>query len=212
MKTQIPTADFCHIPSCNKHSNSHHLEKDGLTLRHRVERARHRMTDGTRITENLKVVAALQISKPLQTHGHRLVSEEMDLVVILQELQAVRLVPSLGDHVEGNLTSNQVDEVEIGKLLLQHLHHLLSHVVLLVVGAKRVALLLRAIATHRADIDHSGTELNERSALHGNIQLAEVTETEVDELVQLLVRVHVRQELHDWFSEYSTVSWNFTPL
>lgn len=170
------------------------------------------MADSARIAENLIIVATLSLIQLQCTHRHRLVSEEMDLVVILQELQAVRLVPSLGDHIKGNLASNQIHKVEVRKLLLQHLHHLLSHMVFLVVNAESITLLLRTIATHRADVDHSRAELNERSALHRNIEFTKVAEAEVDELVQLLIRVHVRKELSQKWKQLPTVSWNFTPL
>ena len=119
----------------------------------------------------------------------------MDLVVLLQELETVGFVPSLRDNIEGNLTTNQVHEVVFRKLLLENLDHLLTNMVLLVIKAKGITLLLRTIATDRTDVEHSRTELDEGTSLHGDTQLTNIAQDKVDELVQLFIRIYIRNVL-----------------
>ena len=124
------------------------------------------MSDGARIAEDLIVVASLDVRKWNRADGHRLVSKEVNLVVVRQKLETVRLVPSLRNDVEGNLSANEIDEVHVRELLLQHFHHLLANVVLLVVLTKGVSLLLGAVAANGADIDHAGAEFDEGSSVY----------------------------------------------
>ena len=124
------------------------------------------MSDGARIAEDLIVVASLDVRKENRADRHRLVSKEVNLVVVRQKLETVRLVPSLRNDVEGNLSANEIDEVHVRELLLQHFHHLLANVVLLVVLTKGVSLLLGAVAANGADIDHAGAEFDEGSSVY----------------------------------------------
>lgn len=123
------------------------------------------MTDGASITKDLVVITALTMRLHTRSYRHCLISKEMDRIVILQKLETVRLVPSLGNHVEGNLTADEIHKVHVRELLLQHFHHLLANVVLLVVLAKGVSLLLGAVAANGADIDHAGAEFDEGSSV-----------------------------------------------
>ena len=131
----------------------------------------------------------------------------MDLVVLLQELETVGFVPALRDNIEGNLTTNQVYEVVVRELLLENIDHLLTNMVFLVIKAKGITLLLRTIATDRTDVEHSRTELDEGTSLHGDTQLTNITQDKVNELVQLFVRIHVCNvlELIDIHEKYSFV-------
>ena len=65
----------------------------------------------------------------------------------------------------------------------------------LVVNTKGIALFLRAIATNRTDVKHSRTEFNEGASLHRDIQLANIAQDKVDELVQLFIRIYIRNVL-----------------
>ena len=123
------------------------------------------MSDGARIAEDLIVVASLDVRKENRADRHRLVSKEVNLVVVRQKLETVRLVPSLRNDVEGNLSANEIDEVHVRELLLQRLDHRLADVVHLVVLAERIALFLRAVATHWTHIDHARSELDERASV-----------------------------------------------
>lgn len=55
----------------------------------------------------------------------------MDLFVLalLDVVQTVGLVPALWEHIEGDLTTNRVGQIEVGKLLLQSLDKVLSDIV-----------------------------------------------------------------------------------
>ena len=123
------------------------------------------MSDGARIAEDLIVVASLEVRKWNRADRHRLVSKEVNLVVVRQKLETVRLVPSLRNDVEGNLSANEIDEVHVRELLLQRLDHRLADVVHRVVLAERIALFLRAVATHRTHVDHARSELDERASV-----------------------------------------------
>lgn len=123
------------------------------------------MTDGASIAKDLVVITTLTMRPYTVSYRHRLISKEMDRFVILQKLETVRLVPSLGNHVEGNLTADKIDKVHVRELLLQHFHHILANVVLLVVLSKGVSLLLGAVAANGADIDHAGAEFDEGSSV-----------------------------------------------
>ena len=123
------------------------------------------MTDGASITKDLVVITALTMRLHTRSYRHCLISKEMDRIVILQKLETVRLVPSLRNDVEGNLSANEIDEVHVRELLLQRLDHRLADVVHLVVLAERIALFLRAVATHRTHVDHARSELDERASV-----------------------------------------------
>lgn len=66
-----------------------------------------------------------------------LVTEEMDLIVILlNKLQAVALVPALGEDIEGNLSANRESEKLIAEFLLQLFNEGLAHTSIFVIPFK----------------------------------------------------------------------------
>lgn len=89
------------------------------------------------------------------------------------------------EDVKANLAADAVLETEGRKALLQRLHHLLPDAMHLVVPFKLVSLLLAAVATDGRNVDHPSSELDERAPLHWDVQLRQVTQHEVDELLQL---------------------------
>ena len=73
------------------------------------------------------------------------------------------------EHIEGDLTTNAVLEVEIVKSLLQHAHHCLSNVVNSVVRFECITLFLRAITTNGADVEHTRAEFDESATAQVNL-------------------------------------------
>jgi hypothetical protein len=97
--------------------------KELLALLDGVGGPRGAVATDTGMVKDLEVVAALE----------GLVAEEVDLVEVPrgQELEAVGLVPALGEHIEGDLASDGVLEIEVRELLRQCVHHLLANTMLL---------------------------------------------------------------------------------
>ena len=115
------------------------------------------MALGPLVSENLKVVAALK----------GLVAEEVDLIEItlVEELQAVRLVPAGREDIERDLTADAEREVEVLELLLHGGDHVLADVVLQIELLVVISLLARAVATNGGDVEHTRPELNEGPTL-----------------------------------------------
>ena len=118
-------------------------------------------------------------------NGMDLVPKEVDVVVVLQKLQAVRFVHSLfvitcscnclREHIEGGLTANQVLEVHVWKTLSQIVNHRSTDVVLLHMRRMQLAnhiillkgrLLFRSgIVSHRADVNHGRPEVDKLASV-----------------------------------------------
>lgn len=71
--------------------------------------------------------------------------------------------------------------------LLESCDELLSYSGLLVESLEVVSLLGAGITTNRGDIDHAISEFNKGSTLDGDIQIGNVVQTEVDELLVLVL-------------------------
>ena len=115
------------------------------------------MALGPLMSENLKVVAALE----------GLVAKEVDLIEItlLEELQAVRLVPAGRKDIERDLAADAIREVEVLELLLHGGDHVLADVVLQIEFLVVIALLARAVAANGGDVEHTRPKLNESPTL-----------------------------------------------
>ena len=161
------------------------------------------MSDGAGVGEDLVIVAALG----------GLVAEEMDsgildttgpLRLVLQVLQAVSLVPAVGEDVEGDLTADgeaggfrimvrkgykrkgggekerarggEVNsrQAEVSKLLTQLLNEGLTNLVLKVVLLVIETLLVGGVTADRRDVDHAVPELDESAALVGDVEVGDV--------------------------------------
>jgi hypothetical protein len=122
------------------------------------------------------------VDLPIITARVCLVAEEMDLVVddaaalllCRQVVQAVRLVPACGEHVEGYLSADGVCEAEIRESFLELCDHCGADVVLNVVGLVIVALLDGGITADGRDVDHAVAELDEGATLDGNVEVGDV--------------------------------------
>jgi hypothetical protein len=114
-----------------------------------------------------------------------LVPEEVDGGVLdaigplgfsLYMVQAVCLVPALGEDVEGDLSADRVGQAEIGESFLELGNHLGSDVVLNVVLVVVVALLDAGVTADGGDVDHAVAELDEGAAFYGDVEVGNVVE------------------------------------
>lgn len=119
-----------------------------------------------------------------------LVAEEMNrLELVANKLEAVRLVPAFGEHIEADLSADTVlDLGEVGgEVGLDRGDELGADAVLVVVLLEGVALALGAAAADGADVDHAVAELEEGAADDGVGALREVLERDAGELGHVLV-------------------------
>lgn len=164
------------------------------------------MADGTRVLVDLVVVAALVCLIAEEVDGG--VLDTAEVLLVLYVLQAVRLVPTPGENVKGDLTADGVAEskdcqymakfiariqnsrkTKIGESSLDCLDKLLPDAVLEVVLLVLVPLLNACVSADRADVDHAVPELDESSALLWDFEIGNVVEDELDELlVRLLTK------------------------
>ena len=170
-------------------------------LAHRIFGILDGVAHGPRILEDLVVVAALE----------RLVAEEMDgrvfnatweVLLVLDVLQAVSLVPSGREDVEGDLAADGVSanvlvdnrlskwvpkrclrESQIRKLLLQDFHKVRANVVFQIKLLILLPLCICSITPNRGDIDHPIPELDECASLDRDIQICDVVQHELHELL-----------------------------
>ncbi len=148
------------------------------------------------------------------TSFKRFISEKVYFLIILQKLQAVCFVPSVGEHIKGYLSSNGVGKPNIWELLLQSinkvlpnfrsLHQPITYVVILL---ELISLTLRTVPTDWTDINHSRPIFYKGSPLNGNIQLRQILQAEVDELLQLILSQEIlnglRMDTHVLFRRSS---------
>lgn len=151
--------------------------KQLLELSRRVLRASHRVTNGPGVLKDLVVVTALERLVTKEVHsGIRDAARLLGLV--LQVLQAVRLVPAGGEDIKRNLAADAEGEAQVTKALAQLLDKRFAHLVLLVKDLVVNALLDAGIPTDRRDIDHAVAELDKGAALDGDVQVGNVVEAE----------------------------------
>mmetsp|Transcript_2252 Transcript_2252/g.14943 ORF Transcript_2252/g.14943 Transcript_2252/m.14943 type:complete len:319 (-) Transcript_2252:494-1450(-) len=115
----------------------------------------------------------------------RLVPEEVDFFVLVQVPQAEGFVPSTWEHIEADLSTDGIRQVVVVELLLEHLHHLGTHVRILVVRFERVSFFLAAVPADGRHVQHPVSKLHERPALGGDVQVGDVVQDEVDQRLKL---------------------------
>jgi hypothetical protein len=116
-----------------------------------------------------------------------LVPKEMNLVEVrrIQKLEAIRLVPSLRKYVETNLSTDRKGQVQVGKLRLHQRHHGFSDLMLEIKLFVFVSLGPGAVAANGGNIEHAGSELDERAALDGNVQFRKVRHRPIDDALDV---------------------------
>ena len=88
--------------------------------------------------------------------------------------QAVRLVPARGEDVEGDLAADGVCEAVVRESFFELCDHGGTDIVGEIVGLVVVALLGRGVAADGGDVDHAAAELDEGSALDGDVKVGDV--------------------------------------
>lgn len=131
-------------------------EKLGALL-FRILGRRDCMSNGSLMGENFEIVPPFK----------RLVTEKMNLIIVrrINEFETIGLVPSGRKHIETNLSSNAVGEIQIGKLFAHCDHHGFSDLVLQIVGFVIVAFFATAVATNGRNVEHATAEFEKSTAL-----------------------------------------------
>lgn len=159
--------------------------KQLLELSCSVLRASHRMTNSSGVLKDLVVVTALERLVTKEVHSG--IGDTARLLgLVLQVLQAVRLVPAGGEDIKGNLAADAEGEAQVTEALAQLLNKSLANFVLLVVDLVVNALLNAGVPTDRRDVDHAVAELDEGTALDRDVQVGDVVQAERGKLLVLI--------------------------
>jgi hypothetical protein len=145
-----------------------------LQLRIRILRVLNLVSNRPLITINLPVVSTRV----------RLITKEVDLIIhyaapsllLCKMVEAVCLVPTSGEHVEGDLSTDGVCEAEVGEGLLELGDHGGADVVLDVVGLVVIAFLDGGVTANGGHVNHAVAELDEGAALDRDIEVGDVVE------------------------------------
>ena len=115
------------------------------------------MSNGSLMAKDLKIVSTLK----------GLVTEKVNLVKVagIQKLKTVGLVPSRWKDIEGDLTSDTVRQIEVGKFLAHGFHHVFTHIVGEIKDFVVIAFFTGAVAANGRNVKHAASEFNECSAL-----------------------------------------------
>jgi hypothetical protein len=117
-----------------------------------------------------------------------LVPEEVDGCVFdairpfsfsLDVIEAVCLVPALGEDVEADLSANRICETEVRECFLELGNHLGADIMLDVVLVVVVALLDAGVTANGGDVDHAVAELDECASFNGDVEVGDVVENPV---------------------------------
>lgn len=114
-----------------------------------------------------------------------LVAEKVDSVeaLVLDVSEAVSLVPSSGENVKRDLTTNGVSEREVREASFECGDHIGTDVVFFIVFLEIVALLDAGITANRRDVYQTLAKLNKSTANHGEVELTKVSKDKLDEFV-----------------------------
>jgi hypothetical protein len=136
------------------------------------------VTNSSWVLEDLMIVTTLVA----------LVTIEMNnVIVFLNILQAETFVPSFWEDIKRNLSSNRELQVQTIHLLLESEHECLSDSSSLIVVFESVPLLLIAVSSDWGDVHHSISVFKERSSLDWDVQVSDVSQTEVNQLLQVVL-------------------------
>ena len=162
-----------------------------------------RMANCSRIAVDLIVVATL-ICPVAKEVDCSVINPTGELGFVLEMLQAICLIPTSREDIEGYLTTNWVSAVSISpiwsvlvcnntnysrqaqtrELLLQCSYERLPNLVLLIIPFKLISLLYTYISANRTNIHHAIPELHKRAPLYRDIQVCNIMQ---NKLYQLLV-------------------------
>mmetsp|Transcript_87863 Transcript_87863/g.253415 ORF Transcript_87863/g.253415 Transcript_87863/m.253415 type:complete len:233 (+) Transcript_87863:191-889(+) len=136
------------------------------------------MSDRARRLVDLIVVAALE----------GLVPEKVDLIEVTlgQITQAISLVPTRREQVEGDLPADGEGQVQVRELLSHLCHHVFPNIVRQIELLELVALLSAAVPADRRQVQHALTELDEGPSLDGDVEVGNVPQGPVDDPLQVL--------------------------
>lgn len=115
----------------------------------------------------------------------RFIPKEEHVFIRVEEAEAVRLIPPLGEHIEADLPSDGELQPQRIKTLPARLHKLFPYMLLLIILEKLLALLLRAVTADWANVEHPVAELDKGAALNGDVEIGDVVEAEVDECLEV---------------------------
>ena len=116
-----------------------------------------------------------------------LVTKEVDLVVDdtresllrLNVSQAVGLVPTSGEYVERDLTTNGVCKAVVRERFLELRDHGFPDLVFEIVLLVFVTFFSRCVTADGRDVDHAVAELDKGAALDGNVEIGDVVENPI---------------------------------
>jgi len=119
------------------------------------------------------------INLPIISPWIALISEKMDLLKLFKESQAICFIPSFWEDIKTNLATNRKLQPHIRELLLQDCHKLLPIFVYIIQLVELRSFIPAAVASNRADIDHSISVLDESASFNWNIHISNVFKAEI---------------------------------
>jgi hypothetical protein len=168
------------------------------------------MTNRSLVLKNLIIVPALVRLVAKEVHC-RVFDAAGLFSLVLEMLQAVGLVPSRGEDIKGDLSSDRVSSMSkcqlsltithfhcknqgrdsrqpsIRKLLLEHGNKFFSNLVLLVVSFILIPLLHTRIPPHRTNINHPIPKLHKRAPLKRDLQIRNIMQNKPNQLLILFL-------------------------
>lgn len=134
------------------------------------------LIDAPNVFVNFVVISSLEC----------LISKEIDLVVSFKEAKTVSFVPSIGESIKRNLTSNWIGQPDIWESLVNCCNKLLSYFVFMIIFLKITSLFLGTISSDWTNIQHSCPVLNKCSSFDRNIKIRKISQDKIKELFQFL--------------------------
>ena len=114
-----------------------------------------------------------------------LVSKEINLIIFLEESQAISLVPSYWEHIKTDLATNGIFDSKIRELFQKYIDEFLPDKVFFIVLFEIIPFSLRTVSTNGRDVDKSCPVFNKGAPLDRNIDIGKVVKAKSDELFQL---------------------------
>lgn len=116
-----------------------------------------------------------------------LVTKEVNVLNVIDELQGISLIPSYGEDIKGDLTSNGEGKVIVCKLILQDSDKLFPNVSVLVILLEFTALLLGTVTSDWGYVEHALAEFDEGASLDGDVEICYIAKDEVNERLQTVL-------------------------